>query len=52
MLSAFETGRCRPSLPGLGPILDALGADLGALHHGLDEMRRREAKDAEIRGER
>lgn len=35
MLSAYETGKRRPSLTTLGQILEALNADLGDLHRAL-----------------
>jgi transcriptional regulator with XRE-family HTH domain len=35
MLSAYETGKRLPSLKTLGPLLDALDADLADLHQAL-----------------
>jgi transcriptional regulator with XRE-family HTH domain len=54
MLSAYETGKRRPSLKTLGRLLEALDADLGDLHRALvtehhgDALfgRRRAADDA------
>lgn len=49
MLSAYETGRQRPSLETLEKILDTLGCDLNDLHNAIqiingrpEKMRRRE----------
>lgn len=41
MLSAYETGKQRPSLPSLEKILDALGADLMAVARALDHVNER-----------
>jgi len=41
MLSAYETGKQRPSLETLEKILDGLGADLGALGDALDLVNER-----------
>ena len=56
MLSAYETGRQRPSLETLEKILDTLGCDLNDLHNAIqiingrpEKMRRRE--DAAAGGE-
>lgn len=43
MLSAYETGKRRPSLKTLGRLLDALDADLGDLHRALVTERHGEA---------
>lgn len=42
MLSAYETGRQKPSLESLEKILDALGADLSDLHAALAIVNGRE----------
>ena len=52
MLSAFENGHRRPSLPSLGRILDALGADLTELHDVLQEVREWGELEAELRAPR
>jgi transcriptional regulator with XRE-family HTH domain len=56
MLSAYETGRQRPSLETLEKILDTLGCDLNDLHNAVqiingrpEKMRRRE--DAALVGQ-
>jgi len=41
MLSAYETGKQRPSLPSLEKILDALGVDLMAVARALDHVNER-----------
>ncbi len=41
MLSAYETGKQRPSLESLEKVLDALGADLVALDRALDLVNER-----------
>lgn len=41
MLSAYETGKQRPSLPSLEKILDALGADLMSVARALDHVNER-----------
>ncbi|HSL81249.1 MAG TPA: helix-turn-helix transcriptional regulator [Thermoanaerobaculia bacterium] len=41
MLSSYETGKQRPSLPSLEKILDALGADLMAVARALDHVNER-----------
>jgi len=41
MLSAYETGKQRPSLETLERILDALGADLAVLGDALDHVNER-----------
>lgn len=44
MLSAYETGKRRPSLKTLDSLLTAIGVDLGDLHRALVFERRREAR--------
>ncbi|HEX6198818.1 MAG TPA: helix-turn-helix transcriptional regulator [Thermoanaerobaculia bacterium] len=44
MLSAYETGKQRPSLPSLEKILDALGADLMAVGRALDHVNERQQR--------
>lgn len=41
MLSAYETGKQRPSLESLEKVLDALDADLAALERALDHVNER-----------
>jgi transcriptional regulator with XRE-family HTH domain len=43
MLSAYETGKQRPSLETLEKILDALGAELADLHDALEIVNERSA---------
>ena len=57
MLSAYETGRQRPSLETLEKILDTLGCDLNDLHNAVqiinghpEKMRRREETAAGAEG--
>jgi len=45
MLSAYETGKRRPSLKTLDRLLDAIGVDLGDLHRALTFERRRQGRD-------
>lgn len=42
LLSTYETARKTPSLPNLGKILDALGADLAQLEEQLDRANDRD----------
>jgi transcriptional regulator with XRE-family HTH domain len=57
MLSAYETGRQRPSLETLEKILDTLGCDLNDLHNaiqiinGRPEKMKRRGEGAELEGE-
>jgi len=46
MLSAYETGKRRPSLKTLDSLLEAMQAHLGDLHRALVEERHRRALDA------
>lgn len=46
LLSSYETGRKKPSLPNLGRVLDALGVDLGQLDVHLDRVNEREVTDS------
>lgn len=41
MLSAYETGKQRPSLDSLEKVLEALGADLATLERALDHVNER-----------
>jgi transcriptional regulator with XRE-family HTH domain len=56
MLSAYETGRQRPSLETLEKILDTLGCDLNDLHNaiqiinGRPEKMKRRGEGAELVG--
>jgi transcriptional regulator with XRE-family HTH domain len=57
MLSAYETGRQRPSLETLEKILDTLGCDLNDLHNaiqiinGRPEKMKRRGEGAELEGD-
>jgi transcriptional regulator with XRE-family HTH domain len=46
LLSSYERGRKLPSLPSLGRLLDALGADLHQLEDQLDRLNERGPKHA------
>jgi transcriptional regulator with XRE-family HTH domain len=49
MLSAYETGKQRPSLETLEKILDALGVELADLHDALDVVNERGALPGRLR---
>lgn len=46
LLSSYERGRKTPSLPSLGKLLDALGADLAQLEDHLDRVNERGPRHA------
>lgn len=48
MLSAYETGKQRPSLESLEKVLGALGANLATLARALDHVNERPASRAEV----
>lgn len=52
MLSAYETGKQKPSLETLEKILTALGVDLAALHDALDVVNERGAASGRQRAVR
>ncbi len=49
MLSAYETGKQRPSLETLEKVLDALGVELADLHDALDVVNERSALPGRLR---
>lgn len=49
MLSAYETGRKKPSLASLGKLMETLAVDLEELHHALALQRRARISEVEAR---